>query len=50
MVNRKLEVELEDEEINKRLQNISMPVKEVKGWLSRYRKLASSADKGAILR
>ncbi len=50
MINRKLEVELEEEEIKKRLENISMPVKEVKGWLSRYRKLASSADKGAILR
>ena len=50
MVNRKLEVELEDEEIKKRLENVSKPVREAKGWLSRYRKLASSADKGAILR
>jgi len=50
MVNRKLEVELKDEEIKKRLENVSKPVREAKGWLSRYRKLASSADKGAILR
>jgi len=50
MINRKLEVELDGEEIEERLKNVSMPVKEVKGWLSRYRKLASSADKGAILR
>lgn len=50
MANRKLDVGLSGQEIEKRLQNISKPVKDVKGWLSRYRKLASSADKGAILR
>jgi len=47
---RKLDVELEENEINKRLEEVKMPDKKVKGWLSRYRKLASSADKGAILR
>lgn len=47
---RKLNVDLTDDEINKRLENIEMPEKKVKGWLSRYQKLASSADKGAILR
>ncbi|WP_414470013.1 dihydroxy-acid dehydratase [Methanobacterium sp. ACI-7] len=47
---RELNVELEDTEIEKRLQNVVMPDKKVKGWLSRYRKLASSADRGAILR
>lgn len=47
---RKLDVELDENEIKKRLENVEMPDKPVKGWLSRYRKLASSADKGAILR
>ncbi len=47
---RKLDVELDEAEIKKRLEDVKMPDKKVKGWLSRYRKLASSADKGAILR
>lgn len=45
-----LEAEVEDEELKKRLENVVMPDKKVKGWLSRYRKMASSADKGAVLR
>ncbi|MGZ7095326.1 MAG: dihydroxy-acid dehydratase [Methanobacterium sp.] len=47
---RELHVELEDNEIEKRLENAVMPDRKVKGWLSRYRKLVSSADIGAILR
>ena len=50
MNNRILETEVEDAELKKRLENVVMPDKKVKGWLSRYRKMASSADKGAILR
>jgi len=50
MHNRKLDVKLDEDEIKKRLEEVILPSKEVKGWLSRYRKLASSADKGAILR
>ena len=50
MHNRKLDVALDEEEIKKRLEEVTLPSKEVKGWLSRYRKLASSADRGAILR
>ena len=45
-----LETEVEDEELKKRLENVVIPDKKVKGWLSRYRKMASSADKGAVLR
>ena len=45
-----LEANIDDEELKKRLENIVMPDKKVKGWLSRYRKMASSADKGAVLR
>lgn len=47
---RKLDVTLDENEIRERLENLKMPDKKVKGWLSRYQKLASSADKGAILR
>lgn len=50
MNKRTLEADLEDDEIEKRLENAVIPEREVKGWLSRYRKMASSADKGAILR
>ena len=48
--NRKINVELSDEEINKRIANISVPKRELKGWLNIYQKSVSSADKGAILR
>jgi dihydroxy-acid dehydratase len=50
MKTRTINVDLEDDEIKKRLKNAIMPDKKVKGLLSRYRKLTSSADKGAILR
>ncbi|MGB9977656.1 dihydroxy-acid dehydratase [Methanobacterium sp.] len=50
MNKRVLEAEVEDTELKNRLENAVMPDKKVKGWLSRYRKMASSADKGAILR
>jgi len=45
-----LEANIDNEELKKRLENVVMPDKKVKGWLSRYRKMASSADKGAVLR
>ncbi len=47
--NRKLEIMLEEEEIQKRFSKVKHPEKKLKGWLSRYSKLVSSADKGAIL-
>jgi len=50
MITRKLDVELDESEIKKRLEDVKMPDKKVKGWLSRYQKLVSSADNGAILR
>jgi len=50
MKTKTINVDLEDDEIKKRLKNAIMPDKKVKGLLSRYRKLTSSADKGAILR
>ena len=48
--NHKLDVKLSEEEINERLTQLVHPKKDLKGWLSRYRKLVNSADKGAILR
>ncbi|AEG19441.1 dihydroxy-acid dehydratase [Methanobacterium paludis] len=48
--NRTLEFAVEENEIKKRVQNAVKPERKVKGWLSRYMKLASSADKGAVLR
>lgn len=48
--NRILEVELSDEEIEERLSTVIKPERKLKGWLARYQKLASSADKGGILR
>ena len=46
---RKLEVTLTDEEIKKRLNVAKPPKKDIPGMLLRYRKLVTSADKGAVL-
>lgn len=48
--NRKLELLLDEEEIQRRLLKVKHPKKQLKGWLARYSKLASSADKGAVLK
>ena len=48
--NRKIEFAVTEEEIQNRVKNAVKPERKVKGWLARYMKLASSADKGAILR
>lgn len=45
-----LEIELSDEEIQERIKSAVKPERKLKGWLARYQKLASSADKGGILR
>ena len=50
MNKRIIEADMDDSELKKRLENAVIPDRKVKGWLSRYRKMASSADKGAILR
>lgn len=47
---RKLELMVDKAEIERRLQNTQHPKKNLKGWLARYSKLTSSADKGAILK
>ena len=48
--NRKINVDLTDEEIKERIANSNLKEKEVDGWLNIYRQHVSSADKGAILR
>jgi dihydroxy-acid dehydratase len=47
---RKIELHLSEDEIKERLQNVKHPQKHLKGWLSRYSKMASSADEGAVLK
>lgn len=47
---RRLDFEVSPVEIEERIKNAAIPERNIKGWLSRYRKLATSADKGAILR
>ncbi len=48
--NRILEIKLSESEIKERIINAVKPERHVKGWLARYRKLATSADEGAVLR
>jgi dihydroxy-acid dehydratase len=48
---RKLEVRIENEELNKRKEQWKAPEPKIKGgWLGRYAKLVSSADGGAVLK
>jgi dihydroxy-acid dehydratase len=47
---RKIDLMVSVEEIERRLNEVEHPEKSIKGWLARYRKLASSADEGAVLR
>ncbi len=47
---RKMELLLEEEIIQERLQNVKHPEKQLKGLLARYSKMASSADEGAVLK
>ncbi len=49
--NRKLEVDLSPEEMETRLKNLELPQsKYTKGYLSRYSRLVSSANEGAIFK
>ena len=48
--NYKIELEVSDDELNKRKENFTLKEPKVKtGYLARYAKVVSSADKGAIL-
>jgi len=46
--NRRLDIDLSDDEIKDRLSKWKMPSKELRGILRRYSKLVSSADRGAV--
>jgi len=46
---RKLNVKLSDDEIKKRLKTWKKPERQLTGYLKRYARLVSSADKGAVL-
>jgi dihydroxy-acid dehydratase len=48
--NRILEFDVSDSEIKDRIEKANIPDRNVKGWLARYMKLATSADEGAVLR
>lgn len=50
IINRSINVELSDEEIQNRLNAVKHPERELDGWLRLYQKLVHSADTGAILR
>ncbi|MCI6774181.1 dihydroxy-acid dehydratase [Methanobrevibacter boviskoreani] len=50
ILNKKLNVELSDEELEERRKTVKLPEKPVSGWLDIYRRSVSSADEGAILR
>ena len=49
--NRKLELEVSDEELKKRRENWVCPEPKIKtGYLSRYAKLTTSASTGAVVK
>lgn len=49
--NHKINLEISDEEMEKRRKEIPIkPLKEIRGWLGRYRKLVQSANTGAVLK
>ncbi len=47
--NRRLDMTVSDDKIGERLKKLVTPKKKIKGWLLRYSKMVSSADRGAIL-
>jgi dihydroxy-acid dehydratase len=47
---RTITLELTDEEIKERLSNVKPVQRDLKGWLRQYQQLATSADKGGVLK
>ncbi|MBE6493958.1 MAG: dihydroxy-acid dehydratase [Methanosphaera stadtmanae] len=47
---RKINLELSDDEIQERLSKLEIPERNLKGWLKQYQQLATSADKGGVLK
>lgn len=50
VLERSIKLELSDEEIEKRLANVKHAERNLKGWLHQYQQLATSADKGGVLK
>lgn len=49
--NHSINLEVKEEEMSKRKKEMSLkPMKEIKGWLGRYRKMVESANTGAVLK
>lgn len=49
ILNRTLNLKLTEEQINERLKNFTPKLREVSGYLKRYRKSVTSASKGAVI-
>jgi len=47
---RKINLELSNDEIQERLSKLEIPERNLKGWLKQYQQLATSADKGGVLK
>ena len=47
---RSIKLELSDEEIQERLSKVEPAERNLKGWLRQYQQLATSADKGGVLK
>jgi len=47
---RSIKLELTDEEIQERLSKVEPVERNLKGWLRQYQQLATSADKGGVLK
>jgi len=48
--NRKLNVKLSDEEIQKRLKTAKLPERELKGYLAKFSKMVGSVEEGAVMK
>ena len=47
---RSIKLELTDDEIQERLSKVKPVERNLKGWLRQYQQLATSADKGGVLK
>lgn len=50
VLERSIKLELSDDEIQQRLKNVKHAERNLKGWLHQYQQLATSADKGGVLK
>jgi dihydroxy-acid dehydratase len=50
IIARKIQINVDSNEIKKRLEYHVAPKKDIKGWLNRYQRMVCSADEGAVLK